>query len=430
MMGVFSKIADYSRKLIPFIFIAIAFLIPIYQQGAIIGLIVLSGIWLLSGNWLNLIGAFKNNLLLLSLIAYWLLHAVSILYSDNVSVGLSDIQQKLSFMAFPLIAISSAKQIALRYRTVVTAFLLGLGLMTVFSLIQASFLSLNFFKETVVFNPHPLVTPWENFFLYSKFALPFHPTYYSMHLLLGIAFLFGLIKENKGKTLLVILYCLSIVYFIGMLLLLSSKAGIITLVLVLILGCFWLFLKKAGAVFKLVFIGGIILFVFQIMMHNSRFTLLLSGLGVDIEQPSDYSNEELKHLESGVLVRLRIWKSIPDIVGDRWIAGVGVGDAKRELLRGYSELKHQEALENEYNAHNQYLETFVSLGVIGLVLLAFVLGQAMYISFSKRDIVALMFIVIICLNMLFESIFERIAGVLFLGYFLSLFFVNRSGQVE
>ena len=80
MKGVFSKIADYSRKLIPFVFIAIAFLIPIYQRGAIIGLIVLSGIWLLSGNWLNLIGAFKNNLLLLSLIAYWLLHAVSILY--------------------------------------------------------------------------------------------------------------------------------------------------------------------------------------------------------------------------------------------------------------------------------------------------------------------------------------------------------------
>ncbi|KAF5074550.1 O-Antigen ligase [anaerobic digester metagenome] len=430
MMGVFSKIADYSRKLIPFVFIAIAFLIPIYQRGAIIGLIVLSGIWLLSGNWLNLVGAFKSNLLLFSLIAYWLLHVVSLFYSDNVSIGLSDIQQKLSFIAFPLIAISSAKQIVPRFRTVIMAFLLGVGLMTVFSLIQALFLSLNFFKETVVFNPHPLVTPWENFFLYSKFALPFHPTYYSMHLLLGITFLFGLIKENKGKIRLIILYCLSIVYFVGITLLLSSKAGIITLIVIITLGCFWLFLKKVGTVFRLVFLGGIMLFVFQIMIHNSRFALLLSGLGVDIEQTSQYGSEELQHLESGVMVRLRIWKSIPDIVGDRWIAGVGVGDAKRELLRGYSELKQQEALDNEYNAHNQYLETFVSLGVIGLVLLAFVLGQAMYISFSKRDIVALMFIVIICLNMLFESIFERIAGVMFFGFFLSLFFVNRSGQVE
>ncbi|HQB77948.1 MAG TPA: O-antigen ligase family protein [Tenuifilaceae bacterium] len=430
MKKVFSKIADYSRKLIPFVFIAIAFLIPIYQRGAIIGLIVLSGIWLLSGNWLNLIGAFKNNLLLLSLIAYWLLHAVSILYSDNVSVGLSDIQQKLSFMAFPLIAISSAKQIVPRFRTVIMAFLFGVGLMTVFSLIQASFLSLQIYNEAVFFDPHPLNSAWENFFLYSLFALPFHPTYYSMHIILGVAFLFGIIKENRSDVKIIVLSCLGIAYFLVILLMLSSKAAIITFVIVFTVGCLWLFLKKVGGVFKLVFAGLILVFLFQIAMHNQRFSVLLSSLGFSVEQSQHYSDEELEHLVSGTSVRLNIWKNIPDIVGDNWLNGFGVGDAKQELVEGYKKHGIKYAFEYEYNAHNQYLETFVSLGVIGLVLLAFVLGQAMYISFSQRDIVALMFIVIICLNMLFESIFERIAGVMFFGFFLSLFFVNRSEQVE
>ena len=49
--------------------------------------------------------------------------------------------------------------------------------------------------------------------------------------------------------------------------------------------------------------------------------------------------------------------------------GVGTGDVKDHLLEKYREKQMFNALGLELNAHNQYLQTTLALGIMGLVIL-------------------------------------------------------------
>lgn len=82
------------------------------------------------------------------------------------------------------------------------------------------------------------------------------------------------------------------------------------------------------------------------------------------------------------------------------------------------------AIKNEANSHNQYFDTLISVGIIGLLLMLsfFVLPLVLMIKRKKYDIVYLSFMFIILFNAVFESIFERQLGIVFFLLFHLLFF--------
>lgn len=91
------------------------------------------------------------------------------------------------------------------------------------------------------------------------------------------------------------------------------------------------------------------------------------------------------------------------------------------------------ALEDNYNAHNQYYDTLIAAGWIGLAALLLYFLLPLWKMYRRRECDPLMlyFLFILAFNALFESVFERQLGVLFFLFFFFLFYrKNFSAHVQ
>ena len=103
---------------------------------------------------------------------------------------------------------------------------------------------------------------------------------------------------------------------------------------------------------------------------------------------------------------------------------MGTGDAKDKMLETYKERGMQSEYENKLNSHNQFLNTFIALGITGLISLVLCLMIPAYYSFKEKYFLFLAFVGIAGLNFLFESMLERQAGVIYFAFFYSLLYFN------
>ena len=128
--------------------------------------------------------------------------------------------------------------------------------------------------------------------------------------------------------------------------------------------------------------------------------------------------------------RVYLWKYGIEVIKDHLPLGTGTGSENDHL---YEKLKNEDAFfwdgngyyrltEHKYNFHNEFLQHLASLGIAGFLLLVFTLFIPI-----KQDIIfpALLFIIMIVLSCLTESLLQRQAGTLFFSFFYALFFCTR-----
>ena len=415
-----------SDRALGFLLILFAFSIPL---GYRLSLYVFGGaiaIWFFSGNWFNNYKKLKQFNGVTLLIVLWLLLVFSLIYTSNIENGLFDIAQKLSLLLFPLIFLTSKGLI--KYKNwIFNAFLLALFIVALFLLVRALYYSLTL--EGFVFNPVPVDVPWENYFLYFRFTEPYHPTYFSLYFSLGLAIISNRIAESlrlKEQFLLSALF----LFFSAIIYLSSSKAGMIVAALILVFSVFWVISRKSRllATITVALLGLLVAFF---LVKNSRMAYFINYINGSNNKELSSENKEFENqLRSESTVRIEIWRNIPTIVGSNWLLGVGIGDVKEELVAGYKKTGVSYAAEAELNSHNQYFETFVGLGLVGLTILLLILGMGFRASFIQKDMLLFMFLVIILVNFIFESMFERVFGVMFFSFFYCVLYFRGDEELE
>jgi O-antigen ligase len=140
------------------------------------------------------------------------------------------------------------------------------------------------------------------------------------------------------------------------------------------------------------------------------------------------SDQSMERTWGGKALRVAIWKCAWDVVKLNPVWGVGTGDVQDNLQESYRINKFDFAyLYNSYNAHNQFLETMLALGVIGLLLLLCSFILPLQWAFKNQNGLYLIFIIFIAANCLTESLFERQKGIVFYAFFNALF-LNYSNR--
>jgi O-antigen ligase len=119
--------------------------------------------------------------------------------------------------------------------------------------------------------------------------------------------------------------------------------------------------------------------------------------------------------------RLVIWKTSLEIIKQHFVFGVGTGDVKDELLKKYKEKNLLVLFEHKLNTHNQYLETFIALGIIGFLAILAMLILAGIQAIRTGNFLYFVFIILFGFNILVESMLEIQAGVVFFAFFNSFF---------
>ncbi|MBA7585454.1 hypothetical protein ES708_27436 [subsurface metagenome] len=140
-----------------------------------------------------------------------------------------------------------------------------------------------------------------------------------------------------------------------------------------------------------------------------------------------YENYTKESLRSSIGTRMVLWEEALYIIKRNFFLGVGQGDIKMELHNQAKKKGYLQIVEKNLNVHNQFLETFVGLGIGGVILLIMLLFGPVIKLKGKYFELFFYFIIIVTVNLVFESMFNRLAGVFFFAFFYCLFilFMNH-----
>jgi O-antigen ligase len=174
-----------------------------------------------------------------------------------------------------------------------------------------------------------------------------HPSYFAI---LIVLFLCALIMNENFKKLRRNRLKLALIIFPYFLFLIetSSRIGVISLIIILLFYSIKKFNYKR-LLGMIVLLSIVILFSIKFDYLGSKFTKVVSMDG------------EIK------IERYHRWKEIIKVfkAENNWLLGVGPSDAHKIYKSAYDNGNFDLAFNNNYNAHNQYLEFFISNGIVG-----------------------------------------------------------------
>jgi len=382
---------------------AICLLFPIFQK--IIPLLI--AFWAVSFLTFGYSKKFFQNIyknkVAFALLLFFIIHVVSLQYTENIDSGKFDVESKLSFLIFPIILSNSTFYYSIRtLKYNLYSFILGNFIASIICLSNA------FYKWVYLDASF-------QYFTYVDLSYFMHPTYFAMYLGFSIIAAVYLLKTmNKNKLAQCIFLGLSIFIFSIMTYLLSSKAGIIVFVF-LTIHIILSFVKNNKQ--RLILLTGVILGLSILFSFNNRFNRLIQTA----KQTVLSNNASVEKLES-TTQRIYVWRSATELIKENWLLGVSAGDLKYILSETHYSEKFDPEKSKLLNAHNQYLETFLSVGIFGIGLLLFWLVYPLLFLNDDNRLLIIGLFVIIAINFIFESILNRQEGITFISYFWLLLF--------
>ena len=84
-----------------------------------------------------------------------------------------------------------------------------------------------------------------------------------------------------------------------------------------------------------------------------------------------------------------------------------------------------ELADKELNPHNQFLQTGVEIGIIGLLLLVALIFVGTSIARTNRSGLLLLVISALAFNSLFESMLQRQSGIVFFTFWICLLMIRN-----
>lgn len=167
----------------------------------------------------------------------------------------------------------------------------------------------------------------------------------------------------------------------------------------------------------ILFLTYILVIILGVMSIPSSINRLTPAFDVVRSEQRDIN------MEDGTVQRIEIWKSSLELFKSNVLLGVGTGDVKDELLNKYDEKGMTFAKSFRLNAHNQYLQTAVALGLVGLISLLIMFIIPIIYSVKNKNYLYLCFLILVGFSIIVESMFENQAGVLFFTFFNSILFL-------
>jgi O-antigen ligase len=342
---------------------------------------------------------FKNKNLWL-LYIFFFITCLSAAFSDNKSEALFSIEIKLAFLFLPYY-IYCFKWPVQVIKKCLMAFVSGSFFACMFLITRATMYASNGYPE---------------YFFYTSFSFFIHASYFAMYLVMAIAIIFvhypNWFKSQKKYTY-VSLFFTSV--FVVTIFLCSSKLGIISFFIIIPV----LFLYKWKSFFNfkktaILVVGIVVLMIFAVKLFPNSLDRLKSITDLSMDNIDKTSSES-------TTVRVLIWEQCIQLIKNNFLFGVTVGDANDALYKSYEANGLTGALSHKFNAHNQFFQTFIGLGLIGFLSLLSITFWQLIKAFMKKNILLLVFALLIVLNFMVESMLQTSAGTLFFVFFFCLF---------
>lgn len=346
--------------------------------------------------------------ILLSL--FYILHLIGMLYTDNLKRGFFDLEVKLSFLVFPLAFVGFRLVNNRIFTNTLRMFFLGTVANGLFCVVYAAY---RYFFEEPPGHLEPFV-----FFFSTLFSVLIHPTYYALYIVFSLMALFYLEWPvlDINKPFRSVLNSLVIVFLSITLLLSASKTGLVMWAFLVVSGTVLMLIhvkRKWIPIIGMVALTSIVGSVYQaIPVIKQRVSNALDVADSDRVDPSASESTAARTLVYGAAWQL--------VTSQPWY-GQGTGDFQDELDKVYRKNRYKLPLQKHLNAHNQFLQSWIALGIPGLIMAVGIFIVMFQQSHRSHDWLYAGFTSIFFLASLTESTFHVQAGVVFFSFFAVLF---------
>ncbi len=351
---------------------------------------------------------------MLILPCFYILHIIGLSYTSNMEYGLFDLEVKMSMMLIPIIILVRSTIYKEKQRWMLQSLTSGI-LVSFFINITNAYI--NYLANGKILN-----------FFYCDLSPSLHPSYMSLYIGVSIIALiyYNIEFFQFRKKIGIIMTISTIVILLGYLLMLSSKAGIISFAVVGSLYFAIRIAKKTKPMYAI--IAGIFILIIPFIIINQipSVSMRFKDLSNTLKDSKDANIDS----QYGSLARMAIIQSMYHLSIDNLPWGVGTGDIKDEITKYYIS-KGSKTITTQYlNAHNQFAQSTIALGIPGLVFLFGFIVMGLITAYRKRNLIFLSFILLISIHMLFESMLEQQAGVIFITLFYALFCIWKGKRTS
>ena len=242
-----------------------------------------------------------------------------------------------------------------------------------------------------------------------------HPTYFGLYTCFSLSIL--LFEPNFNFKSLFFITSFSILTL--SLLLISPKISLIIFVVLVLY--FILFVTKSKLRVKLsllgVFVGAVCLALIFIPFLNQRILELFSVI----------NSNQTSALHNSVRFRQVILQVDFNLLKEFWLWGIGPVQLQKQLDLAYAHLSaitHIPVI--SYNTHNEYLNQWISFGLMGFVYFIFVFGFQLKRALQLKSNLYFFLLLNIMMTCLTENILSRQHGILFVAFFTALFYFSKT----
>jgi len=359
----------------------------------------------------------KHRMLLISFLLFFLWQVISVQYSADFHMGWSNIFGRLSLLIFPLILFKPGTRIKSDFSNLLRVFAISTLIYVLSCFGYALYRSLEFNNGGLSFNPHPVDAYWINYFFGTDLAYSIHPSYLAMYVLISVFISFeswydkSMQKRFRIGWLIIGSLLYISIYFI------SSRAGILAAIATISFYAINKIINRKKS--RIIWMSLIVILILSLPLirNNDRVNLLLQGF-------SKEHRYELNRQDD----RLIVWKSAMEIIKKHPVFGVGIGDVRTELVKEYNRIGEDKLEKERLNAHNQFLEVLLEGGLVGFSFFLLVFGCMIFNAISEKNLMLGLFIIMMSIFFMFETVLYRLAGVSFFSLFsLLLLHTNRPG---
>lgn len=351
---------------------------------------------------------FSEKWFLVLMVSPFLIYILSLLYTNNLSEGLKSLERIITIFIAPL-ALYLNKELINKSSTKLTLSLFSFSsiVLVTYTLISLLYNNINPFNS----NYYDIRTALEN---YSGM----HPTYFSLTISIGFLYLLSTFcKGAKIKTS-ILLICGACLLLIG-LLIASSKMILIANLLASIIIILERIPKKKVILISI--LGGIVITtaVISITPLKNRFSEFFNAItntSIQTKTPDG--------------MRKVIYKGDFYAIKNKPLMGSGLGSQQELLDQFYQNNNYKQAYKTHYNAHNQYLQSWITAGVIPFILLIIANLSIITIGILNKNRLVTAIGVLLSLSMLTESILARQDGIFIFAFFPSFLVYGIWNQLE
>ncbi len=352
----------------------------------------------------------------IGLLCYFMLEVIGLFYTEheNIGAGLSTIEKHQALVLIPLIFFD----FELHEKNAATALSLFVASRYLRSLICVFF---NFYDSYTIYEK--FIHEW--LFSHDRLSEPIgmQAVYFAMYLSLCVLIILFKLKEgwfifsNRKKALLVIL----ILWFFVFIVALGARTMIVALMLTIMGNLIYHALIFRA--YKILIVATLVPLIFAgLIFLNPVVTTRFMDLRHSNAQETNYDS---------YFARINIWKPGLEAIGENLWFGVGTGDDQTELNKKYLKFGYKDGIEFNFNMHNQYLQTMLNLGVVGLVIFLSISVLQFGRGFLKRDLLYLSFLSLFMAGCLTESMLSRNKGIIFFLAFSFTFYKSmKEGDSE